>query len=102
MNQERLSTLNKLVAMDADDTFSRYALGLEYRDSEPRTALEHLSEVVKRDANYVPAYFQSGLIHSEMGDYRAAQEWLERGMVIARKVGDSHALGEMQEALDQL
>ncbi len=102
MDQERLDTLKKLIAMDPDDTFSRYALGLEYRDSEPLTALEHLAEVVKRDANYVPAYFQSGLIHSELGDFKLAQEWLERGIVVAGRVGDHHALGEMQEALDQL
>jgi tetratricopeptide (TPR) repeat protein len=102
MDHERAQTLQKLLALDPSDTFSRYALGLEYRDSEPTTALEHLQAVIDRDPDYVPAYFQSGLIQSEQGDFEAAREWLERGIGVARRVGDEHALGEMQEALDQL
>lgn len=102
MDAERIATLKKLLEMDPDDTFSRYALGLEHRQDEPALALEHLGEVVRRDPLYVPAYFMAGLIHTDGGNIGEARRWLERGIATARQVGDDHALGEMEEALDQL
>lgn len=102
MNLERIDTLKKFLEMDPADIFSRFALGMEYADGFPEQALEHFQEVVKRDGAYVPGYFQAGKVCAAAGNTEKAREWLEKGLATAEQVGDWHAHGEIQEALDDL
>ncbi|MBS2039223.1 tetratricopeptide repeat protein [bacterium] len=102
MNEERVATLKKLIEMDPQDTFSVYALGLEYLEGEPTQAQSHFEQVLKLDPRYVAAYFQLGKLNYDQGAEKAATEWLEKGIAVAEEVGDTHAAGEMQDFLDQM
>lgn len=102
MNTERVATLKKLIEMDPQDTFSVYALGLEYLEGDPAQAQSQFQNVLKIDPRYVAAYFQLGKLSCDQGDEKAATEWLEKGIAVAEEVGDSHAAGEMQDFLDQM
>ncbi len=102
MDTERIEILKKLIQMDPADTFSRFALGLEHKAEHPDEAVRLFNDLLQVDPNYVPAYFQAGLARLEQNDFDRAKDWLERGIEVAQKVGDDHALGEMQEVLDTL
>jgi tetratricopeptide (TPR) repeat protein len=102
MDSERIEILKKLIQMDPSDTFSRFALALEHKEEKPVEAVQLFEELLKLDPDYVPAYFQAGLTRLDQNDFDQARDWLERGIEVAQKVGDDHALGEMQEVLDTL
>ena len=102
MNQERVATLESLLKMDPGDVFTTYALGLECLESQQDRAEQQFRRVLELDANYVAAYFQLGKLAADQDKIEAARIWLEKGMEVAEQVGDHHALGEMQEFLDEM
>ncbi len=102
MNEERVATLEKLLKMDPLDTFSTYALGLECLESQPDRARQQFLRVLELDSKYVAAYFQLGKLSCDQDKIEAARKWLEQGIEVAAEVGDHHALGEMEDFLDQM
>lgn len=102
MNQERITTLRKLLEMDPEDTFTRYALGLEHLTQDPRQAQQIFRDVVARQADYVAAWFQLGKVSAELGEIELARQAYETGQEHAARQQDWHAHGELQEALDEL
>jgi len=97
-----MATLQKLLQMDPKDVFSHYALGLEHLEQNAAEAERCFLRVLELDTQYVAAYFQLGQLKAELGDIESSQSWLEKGIEVAEQVGDQHALGEMQDFLDQL
>ncbi len=102
MNQERIKTLQQLLQMDPNDTFTQFALGLEHLEGQPLEAERHFRLTLEKDDRYVAAYFQLGKLAFDQGDEKAATDWLEKGIAVAEEVGDAHAAGDMQDFLDQM
>jgi tetratricopeptide (TPR) repeat protein len=102
MNQERVATLEKLLQLDPNDEFSNYALGLECLEDQPQRAEQQFLRVLELDPDYVAAYFQLGKLAADQDKPDTARTWLEKGIEVAEKVGDHHALGEMQDFLNDL
>lgn len=102
MNDERIKTLQQLLQIDPTDTFTEFALGLEFLESRPELAKQHFHKTLEKDGRYVAAYFQLGKLFFDQGDEKAATGWLEKGIQVAEEVADSHAAGEMQDFLDQM
>lgn len=103
MSQERITKLKEFLEQDPDDSFSRYALALEYASrGETQIAVSFLQEVIKRDPHYLPAYQQLGYNHAKLGRSDEAAAILRQGVARAIEAGDHHARSEMQEALDEL
>jgi tetratricopeptide (TPR) repeat protein len=99
----RIEPLKALIAQDPGNSRYRFMLAMEYRnagDAEAAVAaLEKLSGVAP---DYVSAYFQAGQICEEAGDLEKARAFYQSGVECARRIGDQHALSEIQEALDLL
>jgi tetratricopeptide (TPR) repeat protein len=101
--KSRLEQFKEFVEMDPLDTFSRYALGMEYMGiSNFQQAVKQFDEVIRIAPDESPSYFQAaiGLIHLDRKDL--AKDYLIRGIAVAEKMNDRHARDEMQAALDQL
>jgi len=99
----RLDMLKELVEKEPDDDFCRYGLALEYiKLNQPENAFEQFDELIKRHPDYVPAYFMSGQYLYELEKEDEAVERIEQGIEAARRTGDNHALGEMQEYLESI
>lgn len=95
--------LEEFVAQDPDDSFSRYALALEFeKESRVEDALPQLREVIARDPSYVAAYYQLGKLLAQVGQIEEARDVYRRGLDAAMASGDQRARSEMQEALDNL
>ena len=99
----RLEQLQKFLADEPEDVFTHYALALEYKSlGRMQEAIEQFDEVIALDPNYVAAYHQLGILFADMEQKARALEFLERGILVAERTGDSHARQEMEEARDSL
>ena len=100
---DRLQLLYNLLADQPDDPFLNHALALEEikrgRDPEARRLFESL---LAQSPDYVGSYYHLGKLLERQGDEQAACEVYERGMAVARTLGDQHALSELQGAYDNL
>jgi tetratricopeptide (TPR) repeat protein len=99
-NSKRLDFLLKMTSSGKADSFTWYALALEYKGlARVEDALATFQELRKLDQAYVPMYLMCGTMLIEAGEREAAKEWLSAGLVAARKKGDAHATGEIEGAL---
>ncbi len=99
----RLENLKKMLQDDPQDTFARYALGLEYMSSgENENARDIFEELRVLDPNYVATYYQLGKIYELLGDESEARKIYEKGVYVAASQGDEHTKQELQQAIDDL
>ncbi|MEO8877445.1 MAG: tetratricopeptide repeat protein [Polyangiaceae bacterium] len=96
---KRLAYLEKITTDGSTDPFHWYCLAQEYRSQERNedaaTTFEKLEAMMP---DYVPMFLMAGQLFEKMGKVDAAKAWLDKGMVAAKKKGDSHALGELEAA----
>jgi tetratricopeptide (TPR) repeat protein len=103
LTQTRLESLKQLLVEDPNDSFTRYAIALEYNWlGEPETAINFLREVIDRDATYLPAYHQLGQICIRLNRTEEAKQIYKKGIELAQATGDTHAKEEMTEELEEL
>jgi len=103
MASDRLEILKKMVAQNPGDSFSRYGLAMEYRNSgDLAAAKEEFSALMQLDPDYVPAYFHGGQTLERMSQLEEARAVYQQGIEAAQRKGDHHARGELQGALDLL
>jgi Tfp pilus assembly protein PilF len=101
--KSRLEQFKEFVEMDPTDTFSRYALAMEYLGaSQFPEAVLHFREVIKLDPMYSAAYFQAAIASRQGGQLHQAKEFLHKGIEVAEKKGDWHTRDEMKAALGQI
>lgn len=99
----RIEPLKALIAQDPANSRYRFMLAMEYRSAgETESAVATLEELAGMDPNYVTAYLQAGQICEEAGETERARGFYQSGVECARRIGDAHALSEIQAALDLL
>jgi thioredoxin-like negative regulator of GroEL len=98
----RMAQLEALIADDPNDPELKYFLAMEYVSAgdEPTAADELLK--LTHSTEYVPAFLQAGQMLNRVGRVDEACDALRRGIVVAKRVGDSHAEGEMAGLLSSL
>jgi tetratricopeptide (TPR) repeat protein len=103
MSNPRLDALKAMVSANPGDSFLRYGLAMEYRNGgDLEGAVKEFRELIAVNPDYSPAYFHGGQTLEKMGRVEEAREFYETGVEVTRRKGDSHALAEMQGALDLL
>ncbi len=101
--KSRLEQFKEFVEMDPDDTFSRYALAMEYMSvPDYGEAVRNFEEVIRLDPTYSAAYFQAAIALRNDQRTDQAKRFLQTGIEVAEKKGDWHARDEMRAALDEL
>ena len=99
----RLQQIQKMLESEPNDSFLNYALALEYaKANEIKLAIETLEQVIKRDENYLAAYYQLGKYYELINDIRKAIEVYQKGILIAKTQKNTKTLGELNEALMML
>jgi predicted Zn-dependent protease len=100
---KRLDFLQNMTASGKADSFTWYALALEYKGlARVEDALSTFQQLRERDQDYVPMYLMCGTMLVEANRRDDAKEWLLAGLAAARKKGDSHAAGEIEGVLATL
>jgi len=99
----RLEQLQKFLEQDPKDSFTRYAIGLEYASAKNfAEAIRGFEELRGSDASYVPTYYQLADCYRQIGDKAKAAEIYKTGIERARSANDLHAASELQTALEEL
>jgi tetratricopeptide (TPR) repeat protein len=99
----RLDQMLSFLEQDPNDSFSRYAVALEYMAlKDYRRAAEYLIGLRERDPAYVATYYQLGQVHTALEEWDEAEEAYNAGIKVGRQAGDLHAVSELQAALDEL
>ena len=89
--------------MDPTDSFTRYAIGLEFAKLENfPEAIRILEDLRERDPEYVPTYYMLAGYYRHIGDEESAKLIYNEGIAMATKANDRHALSELQSALDEI
>jgi tetratricopeptide (TPR) repeat protein len=103
MEGSRIENLKQMLAADPQDSFARYALGLEYvSGGRFEDAKEIFEELRILDPNYTAAYYQLGKVYEQLGNEPEARKVYEKGIYVAASQSDEHTKTELEEALDGL
>lgn len=102
-SEQRIERLNEMIAKDPTDSFSRYALALEYNGiNEPLTAIEHLEALIAQDPKYIAAYHQLGQLYGKMNKTKEAKTAYRAGIDLATGADEEKEAKEMREELEEL
>jgi Flp pilus assembly protein TadD len=103
MATNRLEVLRNMVAQNPADSFSRYGLAMEYRNSgDLESALREFRSLMAANPDYVAAYFHGGQTLERLGRVEEARRVYRSGLEAARRTRDRHTASEIQSALDLL
>jgi len=99
----RVEILKGFLADNPNDSFSRYALALEYvKLGQHDDAVLEFETVKKKDPDYLATYFQLGQLYLKMGQTHEAEKTFRTGITVASNAGDEHTRSELEGALDGL
>jgi len=99
----RIEILTGFLQQDPNDSFSRYALALEYiKAGRPDDARREFETVLANDPAYVATYYQLGQFYRTVGLKHDAEKTYRAGIIVASKAGDAHTQSELEGALESL
>ncbi len=99
----RVETLKSLAAQNPRDTFTRYALAMEYtRAGEFAEAVEQFRALLGVDPDYAYAYYHGAQALEKLGRREEARHLYRDGIQAAQRKGDAHARSELEAALELL
>lgn len=103
MDKTRLEALQSFVEKKPNDPFSLYGLAMEYsRLDQLERAVETFVRVIEIDPLYSSAHYHQGKVLERLGKPSEARQVYREGIAAAASKGDTHAQGELQDALDAL
>jgi tetratricopeptide (TPR) repeat protein len=103
MASTRLETLKGMVTENPGDSFLRYGLAMEYRNTgDLPAAVGEFRSLKEANPDYPATYFHGGQTLERLGLVEEAREWYRDGIEVTTRKGDLHARGELQTALDLL
>jgi Tfp pilus assembly protein PilF len=99
----RIEALRGFLKDDPKDSFSRYALALEYvKIGQHDDAVREFEMVKTNDPDYVATYFHLGQLYQKIGQSHLAEKTFRTGISVASKLGDEHTRSELEGALESL
>src|SRR5262245_18243148 len=103
MQKTRRQMLEEMLALEPNDAFLRYGLGMEFAtESQVHKAVERLRALLSDQPEYVPAYFQAAQLLIGQEQSAPAAELLRAGIAKAQAQSNVHAAEEMSGLLSQL
>jgi Tfp pilus assembly protein PilF len=97
----RVEILKGFLEENSQDSFSRYALALEYvKLGQNDDAVREFETVKTNDPDYVATYFQLGQLYQKLGKSHEAEKTFRTGITVAAKIGDEHTRSELEGALE--
>ncbi len=99
----RIDMLRQYLAEDPEDDFSEYAIALEFAgEGKNVEAIFHLENILKRNPEYLAAYFQCGKLYEAENDSEKARYCYDQGMTVAGKQGNTKTLNELRSASEMM
>ena len=103
MPNRRLDKLLEMLKIQPEDSFLIYAVGFEYEAiGEDAKAMTYYYEILERHPDYLPVYYQGGLLVAKMGKSDKAVSLFKQGIELAKVQNDKKTLRELNEALFEI
>jgi len=103
MSNSRLDKLLEMLQNQPDDAFLLYAVGFEYEAvGENEKAKFYYNSILDKHPDYLPAYYQGGLLYGKLGETEQAINLLKQGIELAKLQNDKKTLRELNEALMEI
>lgn len=103
MSINRLERLQDFLNSEPNDPFLKYALATEYlRLNNQEKALWFFLNLVDNHSDYVGTYYHLGKLYEQMALPKKAVEIYEKGIAVAKKIKDQHALNELMSVYNSL
>ena len=100
---ERIDKLKELLKASPTDSFLNHALALEYlKLNQIKPARAVFEALLERDPDYVGSYYHLAKLLEAEGETDLAIKWYEKGMAVAKRVGESHSFNELQATYEDL
>ncbi len=100
---DKIATLKEILALNPQDAFARYGLAMAYAsEGDTAASLAEFDRLRTDHPDYVPGYFMAAQALNKISRDDEAKAWLRQGLAAAQRTGNQHALGEMQQMLDEL
>jgi Flp pilus assembly protein TadD len=99
----RLEILKSMVEQKPTDSFARYGLAMELRNTgDLEGAMREFHELRRINPDYSATYFHAGQTLERLGRIEEARALYQEGIEVTTRKGDMHARSELQGALDML
>lgn len=99
MTTDKKQQLLKLLEDEPNDSFLKYALGLEYAKEEKyEPALSYFEDILKNQPDYLPVYYQAAQIYAIAEQNEQAEKCYRQGIQVAQSQQNRHILAELQNA----
>jgi Tfp pilus assembly protein PilF len=99
----RIDLLKGFLEENPKDSFSRYALALEYiKLGQLDDSRREFESVRDNDPDYLAAYYQLGQLYQRMGLKHEAEKTFRTGITVATRQRDEHTRSELEAALEAL
>jgi tetratricopeptide (TPR) repeat protein len=102
MSTPRVEQLLRFHEEDPSDPFPIYGLALEFIKSDTTKSHGYFEHLLKNFSDYLPTYYHAAKLKTELGHIKDAIETYEKGIALAKKLGDTQTLRELQSAYDEL
>ena len=100
---DKLAALSQILTQDPANAFARYGLAMELvNQARIEDALAAFARCIADNPDYVPAYQMSAQTMAAANQTEAAIERLHEGIAVANRVGNQHALAEMDALREEL
>ena len=101
--QDRLASLQELLAESPNDAFILFAIAKEYSiNGDPNRAKSYYLRLKEAHPEYIGLYYHLGKLEQQSGSPQEAIRIFEEGMRVAKSIGDQHAWSELSAALMEL
>lgn len=99
----RIEILRDILTKEPNDTFTKYALALEYAAAGKTDEAEEIfTDIVENTPDYVAAYYQYGKLLEDKAETERARKIYSQGIFVATSQNDLHTRSELQDAMDNL
>jgi predicted Zn-dependent protease len=99
----KITALTEILAADPANAFARYGLAMErIGQGDTDAALTEFTTLIGHNPDYVPAYQMSAQTLAKLGRTDEALSRLHTGIATANRIGNQHALAEMEALRDEL
>lgn len=89
-----------MLEKEPNDDFLNYALAVELEASgNNKAAIDQLNELLKRNPDYLGAYYKLGQLLEAMSSVKQALEVYNKGLELAQRLNNKKAAGELSEAI---
>jgi len=103
MSTTRLEQLFKFLEERPDDEFLLFAVAKEFEGlKDDDNAKSYYLKLTDLHPNYVGTYYHLGKLYEREEDFELSITTYEKGMEVAKSVGDRHAFGELRGALEMI